>query len=133
MGRWQNKIEKVCLSPPQNLLNTDKDSSVGFVVTPNEHSVNISIDSENIEHHYLVNSNGLPLHHCSEEPYGDSTWIKRRLKRVAKHQRVQLADEYSHRYFIAYTEEDSDIKKENKARKNANLWLLRATKHISQK
>ncbi|MFT7109663.1 MAG: hypothetical protein ACI843_001325 [Psychrobacter glaciei] len=133
MGRWQNKVEKVRLSPQQNLLNTDKDCSVGFVVAPNEHTVNFSIDCEKTDHQYLVNSNGLPLHHYSEEPHGDTTWIMRRLKRVAQHKRAELADEYAHRYLLAYTEEASDIKKENKARKNANLWLLQATKHTSQK
>jgi len=133
MGRWQNKVEKAYLSPPQNLLNTDKISSVGFAVTSDGHSVIFSNYSEEVEHHYLIDSTGLPLHHFSEAPHGDSTWIKRRLKRVAQHKRVLLADEYSNRYLLAYTEEANDIKKENKARANANLWLLRVTKHISQK
>jgi hypothetical protein len=133
MGRWQNKVEKVRLSPPQNLLNTDERSSVGFVVTSDEHSVNFTNNSVEAEHHYLVDSIGLPLHHCNEEPHGDSTWIKRRLKRVAQHRQVLLADEYANLYLHAYTEEANSIKKENKARATANIWLLRVTKHTSQK
>jgi len=132
MGRWQNKVDKAYLSPPQILLNTDKDCSVGFVVASTAHFVNFSIDTEEIDHHYLVNSNGLPLHHFSQEPHGDSNWLKRRLKRVAQHKRAELADEYSRRYLHAFTEEASGIKKENKARRTANLWLLQVTKYNSQ-
>ena len=116
-----------------NGINTDIGSFVGFVVASDEHSVNISNNSEEIERHYLVDSHGLPLHHYSVEPHGNSVWIKRRLKRVAQHKQVVLADEYSRRYLLAYTEEANDIKKDNKARKAANLWLLRVTKHINLK
>ena len=133
MGRWQNKLEKVCLLPPQNLLNTGAGSSVGSVVTSNGHSINFSNNSEEIDHGYLVDGNGLPLYHYSAGLHGDSTWIRRRLKRVAQHKQETLADEYSRRYLLAYTEEANDIKKDNKARKAANLWLLRVTKHINLK
>ncbi|PKH88269.1 hypothetical protein [Colwellia sp. Bg11-28] len=133
MGRWQNKLIKAYLPSPQNLLNMDIDSSVGSVATPDEHSLNFLNNGNRTEHDYLVDSNGLPLHHCSDEPYGDTAWIQHRLKRVAQHRRMKLADEYSCHYMFAYAQETNDIKKENKARKAANLWLLRVTKHVSNK
>jgi len=131
MGRWQNKLKKAYLPSPQNLLNTDIDSSVGFVATPDEHSLKFLNNGKHTEHHYLIDSNGLPLHHCSDEPYGDTAWIQHRLKRVAQHRRMKLADEYSCRYFQAYTEETNEIKKENKARRIANYWLLLTSKYVN--
>jgi len=131
MGRWQNKLKKAYLPSPQNLLNTNSGSSVGSVVTPDEHLVNISNNDTDSEHHYLVGTNCLPLHHCSDEPYGDTAWIQHRLKRVAQHRRIKLADEYSCRYLQAYAEETNEIRKENKARRIANHWLLLATKYIN--
>ncbi len=131
MGRWQNKLNQAYLSSPQNLLNTNSGSSVGSVATPDEHLLSLSNNGTDTEHHYLVSTNCLPLYHCSDEPYGDTAWIQNRLKRVALHKRVKLADEYSCRYLHAYAEETNEIRKENKARRIANHWLLLTTKYVS--
>lgn len=131
MGRWQNKLKQACLPSPQNLLNTNSGSSVGSVATPDKHSLNFSSNAKDTEYHYLIGTSCLPLHHCSDELYGDTAWIQNRLKRVALHKRVKLADEYSCRYFQAYTEETNEIRKENKARRTANHWLLLKTQYVS--
>jgi hypothetical protein len=133
MGRWQNKINNQASPPLQNLQNTDDISLVGSVgmaidglENKNDKLTQVLCD----KHSDFVDVDGLPLHHCRDKPYSDSEWISRRLKRVALHKRALLAGEYASRYLSTYKNESNEIIKQNKARKNANLWLLRETAHV---
>jgi hypothetical protein len=136
MGRWQDKIIKHLLPSPQNHQKPVSLSFGGFggltlVRLENQLANKVSVDSDKAEGECrkFIDSEGLPLCHCRENLNGDSNWIRHRLKRVAVHKRSKLAAEYALRYISVFNQENNETRKENKARKNANLWLLRLTSH----
>jgi hypothetical protein len=136
MGRWQDKIIKHLLPSPQNHQKPVLLSSGGFggstlVRLENKLANKVSVGHNKTEGEYnkFIDSEELPIYHCCENPNGDSNWIRHRLKRVAVHKRSKLAAEYALRYISVFNQEKNETRKENKARKSANLWLLRLTSH----
>lgn len=139
MGRWQERLKTLQSSPLQNLQNTVINCYVGSVGTQETvlnnkervHSESSEVRLANNaifnEHNQRVNGFYMPVHHYSEPQYGDTDWIRRRLKMVASHKREQLAAEYSEKYQRAFDAEVNEIRKENAARHFANSWLRNAT------
>ena len=61
--------------------------------------------------------------------YSDSKWIEAKLRRLPTQGRQTVIEEYSSRYKQAFESELDPIKKANRARFNANTWLLKITKY----
>lgn len=61
--------------------------------------------------------------------YSDSKWIEAKLRRLPSQRRQSVIEEYSSRYKLAFELEPDPIKKANRARFNANTWLLKITKY----
>lgn len=77
-----------------------------------------------------IDGEPLPTHHyraINFHGYGsDTEWIAQKLRHVFPDKRVLLAAEYSKRFLMAFAEEPEAIKKEGRARFQANNWLRKA-------
>jgi len=139
MGRWQLKLQTPLMPPLQNLQNStqqDKLSSVGFGGTQVGNSQDNDLKKGQIEfassrcieqYNQYVTDGGLPVNHFNDQQCGDSNWIRLRLNMVASGKRIQLAAEYSQKYLSAFEAESNEVRRENVARRYANLWLLKVT------
>ncbi|PSW02561.1 hypothetical protein [Photobacterium lipolyticum] len=107
------------MSPPQHPAITEK--SPLSPLSPHPTGLNL------VEH---IDGECLPTHHYRAEEFhgygSDTEWIAKKLRQAAPSKRPQLAEEYSKHYLIAFTEEQVVIKKEGRARFQANKWLRKA-------
>lgn len=62
---------------------------------------------------------GLPVNHSER----DSEWINNQLSQLNAQHKTQAVRAYSDCYIIAYNAEQTPYKKENKARREANIKL----------
>lgn len=84
------------------------------------------------ENHYRADDlSFLSTHNSAIEfiklKYSDSKWIEAKLRRLPSQTRPSVIEEYSNRYKLAFESEPDPIKKANRARFNANTWLLKVT------